>query len=480
MAWIGLAAAWAARADTFTGGTWAVRFNRPDQTTSFGSVGPEEFALRDAWLARIDSLGSNDWACLSTFTFSGNTASGGAAGPILAAISNALARGARVGFVVDKGVDTASNFWPGVSLKSLAGRPGNKLQLAQSPAGGGIMHHKMGVFWHRGEGKAWVLSGSWNMAGGASSQQWNVLTEIQDNALGAACSNELRELLSGRFQSNSDKSHAHDGARFRLEGATRDGWVRFAPYPDGRYGGTNALTDVVAAIDAAEDEIFFALNKLTRDGVADALIRACDRGVTVHGTIPKSDRAFVGQDSHEICRKLLDARNYATRNRVRLYDAYYDAARSRQDNGSRDLVHAKYMAIDPRGENPLAIHGSANWTASGLVLTSSNDENVQFLPHRGIALAFAAQFAAMTDGMKPWCLLRGAGTPELAWLDYWLPDDGAYEAEWAEKIGGGEEWNRVATALPGVRGTNAAPVPVERTGTRRFYRIRGAGMEAKR
>ena len=239
--------------------------------------------------------------------------------------------------------------------------------------------------------------------------------------------------------------------------------------------GTNALTDVVAAIDAAEDEIYFALNKVTREGVADALIRACDRGVTVHGTIPKSDRTLPGQDSYEVYRKLRDAKNYATRNRVRLYDAYYDAARSRYDNGSRDLVHAKYMVVDPRGANPLAIHGSANWTASGLVLTASNDENVQFLPHRGIAQALAAQFAAMTDGMKPWCSLRGAGTSASVWLDYWLPDDGAYELEWSEKIGDGAAWNRGAATLPVGRGTNAAPVLVERPASRRFYRIRWAG-----
>ena len=45
--------------------------------------------------------------------------------------------------------------------------------------------------------------------------QWNILTEIQNNDLFAAYSNEVRELLSGRFHANPDKSHAHDGARFR-------------------------------------------------------------------------------------------------------------------------------------------------------------------------------------------------------------------------------------------------------------------------
>ncbi|HPT17491.1 MAG TPA: hypothetical protein PK388_09435, partial [Kiritimatiellia bacterium] len=45
-----------ARADSFGGATWAVRFNRPDQTTSPTSRGAEEFAIRDALLARIDAL----------------------------------------------------------------------------------------------------------------------------------------------------------------------------------------------------------------------------------------------------------------------------------------------------------------------------------------------------------------------------------------------------------------------------------------
>ncbi len=103
-AWIG-----AARADTYAGATWAVHFNRPDQTTSASSIGPDEFVLRDALLTRIQALTNGDWACLATFTSSGNTAAGGAAGPVLAAVSNALARGAKVGFVVDNGVDVSSN-----------------------------------------------------------------------------------------------------------------------------------------------------------------------------------------------------------------------------------------------------------------------------------------------------------------------------------------------------------------------------------
>ena len=463
----GAAAGGAVRADTFTGATWAVHFNRPDQTTSISSIGTDEFVLRDALLARIDALASGDWACLATYTCSGNSASVGAAGPILAAVSNALARGAKIGYAVDNSVNVSSNYWPGVSLASLAARPGNALELARAPADGGIMHDKIGVFWNKTAGKGWVLAGSWNFTGGASSQQWNILTEIQNNALAAAYSNEMRELLSGRFHANTNKSHAHDKTTFHLADMAggANGWVRFSPYPDGKYGGNNALTDITNAIDAAQEEIFFGLNKLTRPNVVEALIRACNRGVIVQGVIPVSDRGQEGQDSYEMYQMLIRPTNYTTRNRVRMYEAYYDAARTRYDNNNRDLVHAKYMVIDPRGANPFVIQGSANWTASALVLTSANDENVQFLPHRGIAEAFLAQFAAMTDGMRPWCALRTeSGSTRL---DYWLPEARAHELVSTDDLR--TPWTRFEQSLPAARGTNS--VSLAGSAAQRFFRV---------
>lgn len=457
----------AGRADTFSGADWIVRFNLPDQTTSIQSIGPDEFVIRDAFLARINALGNNDWACLATYTFSGGSAAVGAAGPILAAVSNALERGARIGFVVDYGVNVSSNYWPGVSLASLAMRAANPLELVRAPASSGIMHHKVGVFWYRAAGEGWVLSASWNFTGGASSQQWNILTEICNGALAAAYSNEMRELLSGRFHPNPAKSHLHDASRFRLAQAERDGWVRFAPYPESKVGGTNAMTDIVAAINAAQDEIFFALNKLTRMPVAEALIRACNRGVIVHGVIPKSDCSQPGDESYEVYQFLLTSTNYTTRNRVRLYEAYYNAARTRYDNGSRDLVHTKYMIVDPRGPAPLVIHGSANWTAGALLLTSSNDENIQFLPQRGIAEAFLAQFAAMTDGLRPWCALRAENND--LWLDYWLPDDWPRELVWTADLRPPAAWTNRVQLLPAVRGTNSLRVPAG--DSQRFFRL---------
>lgn len=468
------ALAGAARADSYTGTGWVVRFNRPDQTTTYSSIWDDEYVIREAFLARINALASNDWACLATYTFSGNTAALGAAGPILAAMSNALVRGAKLGFVADDGVNVASNYWPGISLTGLSTRAGNKLTLSRAPVDWGIMHDKVGVFWYRAITQAWVLSASWNFTGGASSQQWNILAEIQDNALGTAYSNEMREMLSGRFHANPAKSHAHDGARFGLANADMwtNGWVRFGPYPDGTYGGSNALTDITNAIDAATNEIVFALNKLTRPDVATALIRACDRGVFVNGTIPKSDRATTNDDSYAMYQMLATSSNYATANRAFLYDAYSSAARTNYDAGQSDLVHAKYMVIDPRGAKPLVIHGSANWTESALVSTNSNDENVLFVPHGGIARAFVAQFNAMTDGVYPWCGLGTGGSSATSRLTCWRPYTAAYEVVHTTNLFDLDSWTNRAQVLPSGRGFLS--VTVTNHAERGFYRVRPA------
>ncbi len=465
-------AAGSARADSYTGTAWAVHFNRPDQGTSYADIGAEEYVLRDALLARIDALASNDWGCLATYTFSGNTASLGAAGPILLAMSNALARGVQLGFVADNGVNLTSNYWPGISLTGLSTRAGNKLALARAPADSGIMHDKVGVFWYRTATQGWVVAGSWNFTGGASSYQWNLLTEIQDNSLAGAYSNEMREMLSGRFHANPVKSHAHDGTRFRIADMATNGWVRFAPYPDEVVGGSNALTDILGAIDAATNQIVFGLNKLTSPDIAAALVRACDRGVSVNGSIPKSDRTDAGDDSYATYQWLSAPTNYATGNRVWFYDAYLSDLKATYDTNGTDLTHAKYMVIDPDGANPLVIQGSANWTEAALLYTNSNDENVQFLPHAGMARALAAQFEVMTDGTAPWSRLRTTGTSGTARLVYWLPYTNTCELVHTTNVFSLATWTSRVAVLPAGRGTNS--LVVTNSATQGFYRIRFA------
>lgn len=385
------------RADSITGADWIVTFNRPDQTTTATGIGEGEFDIRDAFVSRIDALQSGDSAILASYTFSGGGEANGGAGTILRAISNALARGASVGFVADFGIDVSSNFWPGCSLDSLSKRSGNKLTLARSPSTG-IMHDKIGVFTYKSTGDKWLLTASWNFTAGASSQQWNILLQTRNGTLHAACSNELNQMLTRkRFHDSADKAHLD--TPFRTENSHGDGLIRFAPYASAAAHGENALTAITNLIAHATSSIWFALNKQTRPAVTDQLIAAANRGVEVHGVIPKSDRNASNKASYEQYRRLADRSEYTSANRVRMHDAYVSDARTDFDDGRLDLVHCKYMVIDPGTAAPWVVHGSANWTATALSYANAanvNDENILFLPDSALAFAFLRQFSAMT------------------------------------------------------------------------------------
>ena len=476
----------AARGDVVTGADWTVYFNRPDQTTTLTSIGTNEFDVRDAFVARLDALQAGDVGYLATYTFSGSHAANGAAGPILEAVSNALARGAHVGFVVGSGVDLATNFWPGCSLSSLSKRPGNPLELSKAPPTG-IMHDKVGVFFYGSTGESRVLTASWNFTAAASSQQWNVLAEFHHRGLALAYSNELRQMLDGYFHSHPAKGRVpQDNAPFRTTNGPADGWVRFAPYPSSKADGDNAQAQIVARIAQATNRIYFALNKQTRAAVTDQLIAACDRGVEVHGVIPRSDRRDPGDASYEQVQRMLAATNYATTNRIRMHEAYHKCTSATEfDTGSPDLVHCKYMVIDPFGASPWVVHGSANWTLTALATTntpSSNDENVLFVSDGGVARAFLAQFSAMTglaidepaaDGVRILVAPAGSGARRL---QFTVPD----EAGWTNALVGTADlltWTPQWT-MPLAPGSNSVEVPVD--APRMFYRIERTAEDGRK
>ena len=382
---------------TESGRDWSVHYNLPDQDTSFkSSRNADEWAIRQALLRRIRALRRGNEAILATYRWSGSSHACGAAGPILNAVADALDRGAKVTFIAARDVDTKTVLGGSHSLSSLASRKRNPLVLVQDRSPQGIMHHKLGLFEYARNDR-WVLVTSWNFTGGASSLQWNIALEMRSNPLYAAYALEMEELLAGRFHDHPAKSHRPDGTPFALSGSWGRNHVRFAPYPDSSRRGNNALTDILRCIDGARTEIVFALNKLTREEILAALVRAANRGVEIHGVIPESDAK---DTSKEIVRKFGDAGNYRKTNVVRLHKAFSAANGSARDKGEQDLVHCKYMVIDPRGERPVVIHGSANWTSRALEGTQDNDENVVFLRHKGIARAFYAHFNRMTGSRE--------------------------------------------------------------------------------
>ncbi|MBU0678629.1 MAG: hypothetical protein KJ626_10985 [Verrucomicrobia bacterium] len=378
-------------------GDWQVFYNLPDQNSFSPADG--EFVVRTQLIYRLDHLNSGHTGTLFTYTWSGDTDANGFAGPVLTAMSNALVRGATLRFIGDSGVNT-NTVYGSHSLASLGKHVGNPLLLSIDDSASGIMHDKLGLF-DCGAGERYVMSGSHNFTAGAATYQWNIMLEIKSDALYAAYYSEAEELMAGRFHDDASKSHVHDNTTFSLGGSWGANFVRFAPYPDGSVGGNNAQTDITNLIAGAQDEIFFALNAITRPLISSQLIAAvnADQTLSVHGVIPEYERTNVTAfaDTSEQYDIMTNSANYTGTNRVHFHTAWADGDHTTVDDGSsHDLVHAKYMIIDPFGSQPIVIHGSPNWTASGLVYDDTNDENLQVLRHQGIASYYFENWTKIT------------------------------------------------------------------------------------
>ncbi len=381
-----------AAAQITRGSDWIVAYNLPSRSSSSPAQG--EKAIRDSLLQKIGRLEKGHSAGLATYTLSGDSDSMGAAGPLLVAVSQALDRGAAVLFVVDSNVGRITRFGPAdLSLNRLSRRGTNPMAVSIAPDDV-LMHHKIGIF-DFGRNAKWVFTSSWNFTGGASIFQWNIGVFLRNDTLHAAYAAEMEEFRAGRF--GSAKNRRHDGTRFRLEGAWGDCWVRFSPFHGSGGGSRDAETDIIRMINNARDDIYFALNKINRPGIQLALVNAVNRGVRVTGVIPESDlvegRFAV---SAPIKAHLSNPANFRGQRNVVFLKARAQSGDDEADSGQRDLVHTKYMIIDPDGRNPVVIHGSANWTAAGLSSPTGNDENTLFLLHRDIAATFLEHFHRMT------------------------------------------------------------------------------------
>ena len=352
---------------------WNVYYNLPQQSS--GAAYTDQFIIRNAFIQRINQLTAGQSATLTTFTFSANEG----AGTLINAINAALDRGADIRFIADNEAEADLMYGGSFSLRDLTFRETNPLKLTLDDHAGGIMHSKLGLFDFSESNKV-VIIASWNFTLAASANQWNIAVEIRNNELYDIYKAETDELFAGRFHDHTTKSHTHDGRTFALEDSHGENFVRFAPYPD---SANNAERDIIALINSATNEIVFALNKLNRTPVRDALLAAAARGVKISGVMPRSD-TDEGKVSHAVYTSLTNA--------VAFFPAAARADYSSFDSGESDLIHAKYMVID----NSTVIHGSANWTTEGLTGLNNNDENILFIRHAGIAGEFYKHFQRVT------------------------------------------------------------------------------------
>lgn len=132
----------------------------------------------------------------------------------------------------------------------------------------------------------------------------------------------------------------------------------------------NTVSRIVSEFASAQRTIDVAIYSFTRDQIADALIAARGRGVTVRIIADTVQSSGTGSDI------------------ARLEGVGAGVSVKRTNGGSGGIMHHKYAVIDGR----LVITGSYNWSDNA---EENNDENALFLRDSAIVNSYQANFNSM-------------------------------------------------------------------------------------
>ncbi len=136
------------------------------------------------------------------------------------------------------------------------------------------------------------------------------------------------------------------------------------------YFSPNAGTSsgIVQEIQRTQNTIDIAIYSFTRDEIADALIAAKNRGVTIRILADSSQADGTGSDISR-----LEAAGFQLK---------------RTNGGGGGILHDKYAVFDGR----MLVTGSYNWSTNA---EENNDENAVFIRDRAVIAAFQTNFNAM-------------------------------------------------------------------------------------
>jgi phosphatidylserine/phosphatidylglycerophosphate/cardiolipin synthase-like enzyme len=208
-----------------------------------------------------------------------------------------------------------------------------------------------------------IWTGSMNLTFSGAMEDENVMARI--------VSPELAANYAGKFNTifNEDKF----GPESRLKTIRTE--FAFSGLPLENYFSPEDVIDsrLVSLVDSAEESVHLLAYSFTLDHLADALIRADRRGVTVSGVFDE-DSTFKNQgtDFEKLRQAGLD---------VRL-------------DGDPGLMHIKAIIVD--GET--VVFGSYNFTASA---ENRNDENVLLVTDKELAGSFMQAFNRIYQKSKP-------------------------------------------------------------------------------
>jgi phosphatidylserine/phosphatidylglycerophosphate/cardiolipin synthase-like enzyme len=244
----------------------------------------------------------------------------------------------------------------------------------------GIMHDKFIIIDGADTENSWLMTGSMNHTVANLGWDFNNIICVQDQSLTKAYTLEFNEMW-GTDAAQPDENNAKFGNqktdntphKFNLNGIPAE--LYFLP-------SDNATSHIISAIDAAQDDLAFAVLVFTENTLGNAVLDAHNRDVNVLGIIDYVE--FNGSEY-----------NYLLNNGVNVMDYQNDDGSQWPDGPT---LHHKYAIIDYEtgSENPLLITGSHNWTASA---ESIHDENTLFIYDAEVANWYYQEFHARFFGV---------------------------------------------------------------------------------
>jgi phosphatidylserine/phosphatidylglycerophosphate/cardiolipin synthase-like enzyme len=230
-----------------------------------------------------------------------------------------------------------------------------------------IMHNKVFVF----DG-AKVWTGSTNISDTELGGEYNsdVAALISSYKLADIYRGELSEMFGGLFHNRKtdNTQHVVDGTHFT------DGTIVKSYFSPTDHATDNA---VIPLVNAATQTLDIAMFYFTSQPIADAILAAKSRGVTVRMVIDATGAANGFSKHGQLCSAGISVKT--------------------ENWGGKS--HSKWAVADAGLPSAGAVvFGSMNWTSSG---DTQNDENSLYVKHAAFATAFSAEF------QRQWADLAG-------------------------------------------------------------------------
>ncbi len=277
----------------------------------------------------------------------------------------------------------------------------------------GIMHDKFMIVDRASVNGSWVMTGSMNQTINNLGWDFNNVICVQDQALANAFYLEFNEMW-GSTGDTPDPALAKFGEDkadntphcFTIAGRPTE--LYFSP-SDG------TARQIQKRIDAAENELAFAVLVFTENSLGTAVKEAHDRGVDVKGIID-----YVEFNGSEL--------DFLVNSGVNVID-YQNADGTQWPDGP--TLHHKYAIVDyMTGDHPTLITGSHNWSASA---NSIHDENTLIIEDATLANIYYQEFSARFNGVMnsttgiAWTALKVHPNPSSDLISFDIPEQGVLQ-----------------------------------------------------